>query len=372
MKARKMIFNQKDPYEWDDELFLKAMRENLSFQIANCQPYAELCESIQFHPEQLQKISDLATIPLLSTLFFKRNRLFSMPEESMVIKATSSGTKGLQSQVGFDRETLNMGIRMMIRYFRYYGILSFAPTNYLILGYEPSKHSSMGAIKTAYGVTKFAPALHREYALKDTGTGYEINFSGVQKALTRYAKQPFPVRFVGFPSYMYFLVKQLKELQIQLKLHHKSKVILGGGWKQYADQEIDREEFYELIDSTLGIKRNQCFEFYSAVEHPLPYCKCREGHFHIPAYSRVIIRDILTLQPLPPDQPGLLSFVTPLVNSMPLAAVITDDLATYSEETCSCGNKTPYFDLIGRSGVGKLRTCTVEAAELLTEQGGNI
>ena len=63
---------------------------------------------------------------------------------------------------------------------------------------------------------------------------------------------------------MYFLVKQLKELQIQLKLHHKSKVILEGGWKQYADQEIDREEFYELIDSTLGIKRNQCFEFYSA------------------------------------------------------------------------------------------------------------
>ncbi len=61
-----------------------------------------------------------------------------------------------------------------------------------------------------------------------------------------------------------------------------------------------------------------------------------------------------------------MSFVSPLVLSMPIASVVTDDLAILHDgERCGCGTMTPYFDLHGRAGVSQIRTCTTDAASLL-------
>lgn len=368
MNDRLKLFGQRNPYDLAKSrtVFLRLMRETVRFQQGHCPTYHKMLDAADFQPEDLVTEDDLAKIPVIPTLYFKRNRLFSLPMEKMVIKATSSGTQGTQSQVGFDRRSLLSGILMMVRFFSYHHILSLRPTNYIILGYEPSEHTQMGAIKTAYHTTKFAPALHRAYALRDTGTGYALDIEGLQQALLHYSKQGFPVRFVGFPSHMYFLARTLKKNHIHLQLNRHSKILLGGGWKQFSNQEIDRESFFALIHETLGIERDHCFEFFSAVEHPLPYCKCINGHFHVPIYSRVIIRDVKTLQPVPKGQLGLLSFVSPLVLSMPIASVVTDDLAILQEgEQCSCGIKTPYFDLHDRAGVNQIRTCTTDAASLL-------
>jgi len=368
MNDRLKLFGQRNPYDLtkSQPIFLRLMRDTIHFHRDHCPPYRQMLETAGFHLENLTSEDYLAKIPVIPTLYFKRNRIFSIPEEKLVIKATSSGTKGAQSQVGFDLKSLLTGILMMIRFFSYHHILSLRPTNYIILGYEPSEHTQMGAIKTAYNTTKFAPALHRAYALRDTGTDYELDIEGLTKTLHRYAQQGFPVRFVGFPSHMYFLTNTLKENHIQLKLNRHSKILLGGGWKQFSNEEIDRESFFQLIQETLGIEKTHCFEFFSAVEHPLPYCKCGNGHFHVPIYSRVIIRDVSTLQPVPNGSLGLLSFVSPLVLSMPIASVVTDDLAVLHDGIqCGCGIKTPYFDLLGRAGVSQIQTCTTDAAALL-------
>lgn len=345
---------------------MQAVRENLLFQIENCPEYARLIKARGFSPDDLKTEADLYKIPVLPTLYFKRNRLFSMPEEKLSVNATSSGTKGAQSVVGFDAKSMRLGIAMMTRFLSYHRLISIMPANYLILGYEPSAHTQMGAIKTASGMTRFAPALHKEYALKDTGSGYAPNPEGVKKALYRYAKSGFPVRLIGFPSYLWFLVSELEKQSVCLKLNKYSKVLLGGGWKQFSGERIDSEKLFKAVEKTLGIPRENCFEFFSAVEHPLPYVKCKNGHFHVPIYSRVFIRDVNTLEPVPDGQLGLLSFVTPLVGSMPLLSVVTDDLAiAYPAQKCGCGISTPFFDLKGRAGVGGIKTCTTEASELL-------
>ncbi len=370
MDERKKLFLKKDPYAppKDGTLFLRSARQLAAHHLAHCPDYARIAKAAGFTPDMLKSEADLYRIPVLPTLYFKRNRLFSVPEEKLRVTATSSGTKGAQSFVGFDRKSLALGIGMMFRFFRYYKILSPIPANYIVLGYEPSSHSDMGAIKTAYGTTKFAPALHREYALKDTGTDYALNLDGIRRALLRYAKSPFPVRFVGFPPYMYFLAKILQDEGIRLKLNRRSMILLGGGWKQFSGEEIDRNTFFRLIEDTLGIPRERCFAFYSAVEHPMAYVKCSEGHFHIPCYSRVIIRDPATLLPVSDGTEGLLSFVTPLVTSMPLLSVVTDDIAVRHNGPCPCGLNAPYFDLIGRAGVAGIKTCAAGANEFLGRQ----
>ena len=62
---------------------------------------------------------------------------------------------------------------------------------------------------------------------------------------------------------------------------------------------------------------------------------------------------------------GLLSFITPLVSSMPLTSVCTDDLAVLHDGSgCGCGVSTPYFELKGRAGVSQIKTCTTDALDL--------
>lgn len=368
MSVRRKLFFGRNPYSREGgELFLAAMRETLEKNAAGSNKYAEILKREGFSPEMLKTEADLAKIPPIPTLYFKRNRLFCVPESKLMIRAASSGTSGSTSEVGFDLSSLLIGFGALRRFFRFHRVTSIIPTNYIVLGYEPAKHNRAGAVKTAHLTTKFAPALRREYALKDNGAGYDINIEGIRKAILGYAKSPFPVRFVGFPAYMYFLLKTLEKEGISLALPARSAVLLGGGWKEFSGQSVDRSELLELIEARLGIKKERCFEFFSAVEHPLAYLKCACGHFHIPAYSRVIIRDAETLEPLPEGEAGLLNFITPLVSSMPLCSVITDDIAMMSAEPCPCGNTAPYFDLLARSGVSGIKTCAAEAGERLVD-----
>jgi phenylacetate-coenzyme A ligase PaaK-like adenylate-forming protein len=365
VSAKYKLFFQRDPYAVrSDGLFVDLVKENLRFQIAHCAEYATILQALGFDPEHLQTEADLCLIPPLPTLYFKRNQLLSVNESELSVKASSSGTKGFRSRIGLDRKSMAYGVMMMFRFFSRHKVLSAIPTNYIILGYELTATNDVGAAKTAYGTSKFAPALHREYALKYNGSNYEVNIEGVQAALARYSKQSFPVRLIGFPAYMYFLARELRNRNVALKLNARSKILLGGGWKQFADEEIDRDVFHALIEETLGIDRRNCLEFFSAVEHPLPYLKCENGHFHVPAYSRAIIRDVRSLSPIPYGTAGLLSFVSPLVSSMPLISVVTDDVAVMRPgEDCGCGIGTPYFDLLGRAGVTRIKTCATEAVD---------
>lgn len=371
MDYRKKLFSAKNIYDLKntEDLFLDAVRENSAFQQLNCPDYARIIRAEGFDLDSVRSENDLYKIPALPTLFFKSHTLYSMDESTFKIRATSSGTKGKKSNIGLDRGTYRFGMRMVIKTFSTHNVISPVPTNYIVLGYEPNKQNRMGAVQTAYGTTKFTPALHREYALKFTGSDYALNIEGIQNALVRYGRMGFPVRFVGFPGYMYFLVKALQETGIRLRLNSLSKVLLGGGWKQFSAEKIDKKELYALIFETLGIREENCREFFSAVEHPVTYCDCMNHHFHVPVYSRVIIRDVDTLQPVPNGEIGLLNFVTPLVQSMPLLSVITDDLAVLHDGAeCGCGTLSPYFEIVSRAGVREIKTCAAGAAEML---GGN-
>ena len=101
------------------------------------------------------------------------------------------------------------------------------------------------------------------------------------------------------------------------------------------------------------------------------YRRCPAGHFHVPVYSRGFVRRPDTLEPAPDGEAGILSFVTPMITGMPLLSTMTDDLAVMGRpETgtaCPCGCGTPYFDLLGRAGVGQIVTCAAGAAEQLKE-----
>ena len=368
MDYRKELFAHRDLYDLKgtDDLFFKAVKQNVLFHQTHCPEYAKILRLQGFSPDSLRDISDLYRVPPIPTLFFKSHELYSLPQKKLRINVTSSGTKGRQSHIGFDAGTLYYALRMVLRTFSRHGLISLCPTNYIVLGYQLSRHNSMGVAKTAFGATLLAPALHREYALKDTGSGYEVNMEGIKNALIRYGRMKFPVRFMGFPAYMYFLAREMKESGTRLKLPRGSKVLLAGGWKQFLAEKVDRDELYRMIEDTLGVPETGCREFFGAVEHPVVYCDCRNHHFHVPIYGRVIIRDVDTLLPVENGKPGLVNLITPLVGSVPLVSVMTDDLAVMHDgKTCGCGVDAPYFEILGRVGLQGIKTCAAGASELL-------
>jgi len=368
MKYRHKLFSHRDLYDTvgTDKLFFLSVIENLKYHIDNCSEYWQLLQHQGFHLSSLSSFDDLYKIPPLPTLFLKGHNMISLPYEKLMFKATSSGTKGTPKQVGLDLATSFAALQMVWRTFMYYRLVSPRPTNYIVLGYEPSRHNRMGAAQTAYATTLAAPALHREYALKDTGESYELNQDGIINALLRYEKQSHPVRFIGFPAYLLFLLEGLKEQGIKLRLHPNSKVFLAGGWKQFFQEKTDKQELYAMAEEILGIKEHNCKDFFGAVEHPIVYCDCKNHRFHVPIYSRIILRDVDTLEPVGFETPGIMNLITPLVGSMPLTSVMTDDVAVmHPGESCGCGIHSPWFELLGRAGLENIKTCAAGAVELL-------
>ncbi len=369
------LFFHKDIYNIEDTnaLFLNAILENIKHHTDNCPDYAKIISHQGFSINELEKIEDIYKIPPIPTLFLKKHTLYSAPENKLMLKSTTSGTGGKVSEMALDLSSAWRGMGMVLGTFLTNKLVSIHPTNYIVLGYQPSKRNKIGAVKTAYATTYAAPAIHREYALKDTGTDYVLNIDGIKNALLRYEKMGIPVRFIGFPAYFSFLLKELIDSGIKLKLHPKSLIILAGGWKTFFAEQVDKPALYEMSQEVLGLGGDRSKEFFGAVEHPIPYFNCPNHHFHVPIYSRVLIRD-LNMQPVGYGVPGILNLITPMMTSMPFVSVMTDDLAVmHPSEECGCGINSPYFEILGRVGLADIKTCAANAFELLDiKKGGTV
>ena len=136
--------------------------------------------------------------------------------------------------------------------------------------------------------------------------------------------------------------------------------------KGHADQAISRDALAGRIAHWLGIGRDHVVETFGAVEHCIPYVGCAHQHLHVPVWSRVVIRDLATLRPLPHGQAGFLSFLSPYITSVPAHSVVMGDLAVrHPAGSCGCGCPTPWFEVLGRAGTSSNKSCAAAAADLL-------
>ena len=368
MLSRQRLFWRLAAYDLprSDGAFLRACRDNAAYHIKHCPGYAAICRHLGFTPAQLQTIADLAKIPVLPTLFFKRKALFSMPQWRMAMKVTSSGTSGKFSQIGFDWGCILAEAPMVVNLGFRHHLVSPKPAHCVILGYRPHRSNHTGVTRTMFGLTHFSPPLSRTYALNLVDGAYVPDLDSIAKALKRLERSPFPTRVIGFPSYLWFGLQRMEELGLRVKLPKDSRIILAGGWKQHAAQEVDKKTLYALVNKTLGVPEENINELFGAVEHPIFYNACERHHFHIPIYGRVIIRDPDTLDPLPMGKVGLVNLISPLMTATPTLSVMTDDLGYLTPgKDCGCGKESPYLTILGRVGMGDIQTCAAGASELL-------
>ena len=368
MFSRQALFWFSFPYDLpgSDARFLRAARDNCAYHIRRCPEYRAICREEGFAPGQLRTIEDLSRLPVLPTLFFKRRAVFSMPSWRMAMEVTSSGTSGSFSRIGFDWGSILAGIPMVLRLGFYHRLISCKPANCVVLGYKPHRSSRAGVARTMFALTFLSPPLRRAYALKMEQGRYVPDLDGAVRALERFARSPFPTRVIGFPSYLWFGLKRMEELGMSLSLPPGSHIVLAGGWKQHHSRQVERPVLYGLARRVLGVEEDRIHELFGAVEHPVFFNACKNHRFHIPAYARVLIRDVRTLDPVPLGQPGLVNLISPLMTATPTLSVMTDDLGVLEPgEACGCGLSSPTLTLLGRAGLRDITTCAAGAAQAL-------
>lgn len=370
----KRLFWGRKPYDTEraEKIFLHRMKENMLFQFQNCEEYRELLEHLGWNEEKISLIQSLKEIPFLPTLYFKHHRLDSLPPEKMMTTATSSGTSGNKSVIGYDVKSMWRALGMVLGIGKKHGLWSLRPCHHIILGYEHKsllwgsrKVEEKAVAKTAYGFTFFAPALSRTYALREVNGEYQLNLEEIKQKLIRFSKGHIPVRIMGFPFHAFWLLNMLKEEGISCPLPKGSMMAFGGGWKEYYTQRADKETMYRLVEEVLAIPESRCREFFGAVEHPILYCDCKHHHFHVPIYARVIIRDVDSMEPVENGTVGLVNLMTPMIQSAPVLSIMTDDLGILHEPyECGCGINTPYLEILGRVGMTDITTCAAGAEKL--------
>ena len=368
MKYRRKLFMSKDIYNLQstDSTFINAMKANVDFHMQSCPEYRTALENLDFDKNTLHGIGDLSKIPPLPTSYLKNTSLLSKPYNRFLIKTTSSGTGGKKTLSGFDVSSGLCGLFMALKVFRFHEMLSLRRTNYIILGYQPDKSNQTAMAKALKAITLLAPVKKVEYALIFKDGEYQINTEGIVNAITKFEKQNRPVRIIGFPAYLKMFLEELNERNIKMELHKNSKIMVGGGWKAFFSDEISKDELISMAKHTLGIRKENFKDHFSTAEHPINYVSCENNHFHVPVFSRVIIRDVRTLEPVSNGTPGLLNLVTPLLSSVPYGSIMTDDIAVMKDgNECGCGICSPYFELIGRVGLASIKTCTQTASEFL-------
>lgn len=375
LKPLKEFCSLKAPYEVTsktEEHFITAMRINLFWHQEKSRFFKNLLQQRGFDPHSLTKLEDLDKIPFLLANFFKKHVVLSIEEKDVYLHLTSSGTTGQKSQVFFDQWSLSSAQGMVSSIFDYYGWNTpEEKVNYLLYSYGPRIGSKLGTAYTDQYLCQYAKINDLFYALRNVGNDkHQFDIFGCLRSLEKFAEEGLPVRIFGFPSFLYFTLKKMRELGMPpLSLHKKSLVFLGGGWKGFADQSISKEELYSMINECLGIPDDRLRDGFGSVEHCVPYVECSAHQFHVPVWSKVIIRDVKNLRPLAFGEKGFLQFISPYITSMPLMSVLMGDLASLHDgKNCPCEIETPYFIVYGRAGISKNKSCAVSAAELLRNE----
>lgn len=177
---------------------------------------------------------------------------------------------------------------------------------------------------------------------------FKIDAEGVREDLAvRFAGAP--VALFGTSFALAHLAEEFLEAGTPLFLAEGSVLFETGGYKG-RHRELSKDEFYDLMEAALGLRREQIWNEYGMTELSSQcYARASEGIHRAPPWLRVRIMDPLTGKLCREGEKGLIEFVD-LANVDSVAAVATLDVGSYEGDG---------FRLHGRLKAAPLRGCSL-------------
>lgn len=328
------------------------LRDLTHHHAAHCTPYHNVLNRVFGGPEGL-RMERLEDIPYLPVTLFKTHQLSSVPESEVLKVLTSSGTTGQEpSRVFLDAETASVQSAVLVKVAQHFIGKERLP---MVIVDHPGvlrdrrSHSARGA--GILGMSQFG---HRPfYALRED---MSLNEEGLRAYLDQAAGRRVLVFGFTFMVWQY-LIQPLEHAGSRLDLRD-GILVHSGGWKKLEQASVNPRTFRERVQTATGV--NQVINFYGMVEQVGGvYFENPIHHLHAPIYSEVIVRDPITLEPLPDGQPGLIQVLSCLPTSYPGHSLLTEDLGViHGEDPVGTGMGGRYFEILGRVPKAELRGCS--------------
>jgi hypothetical protein len=317
-----------------------------------CEPYRNVLERVfgSARPPRAERLEDL---PFLPVNLFKTHTLSSVPEAEVVKVLTSSGTTGQQpSRIYLDGETASVQAAVLVKVAQHF--LGKARLPMIILDHagvvrDRRSYSARGA-----GILGMAQFGHRPFYALDQDMA--LDEAGLRAYLE--GANGRPVLLFGF-TYMVWrhFVQALERSGTRLSIPG-GILVHSGGWKKLQDEAVDASEFRRRLRAVAGVDR--VINFYGMVEQVGGvYFENPAYRLHAPIYTEVIVRDPVTLRPLPDGEPGLVQVLSCLPTSYPGHSLLTEDLGVVrGADLEEAGMGGRYFEILGRVPKAELRGCS--------------
>lgn len=354
-----------------EKLFIDAMIENYNFQLKK-QPYIKyLYDKSTINVNTINTIDEIYSIPSLFVETMKYHTFCSIKDSDVHMVLKSSGTGGQKTQSFFDKDSLNRLETLSYNTFENIGYTDKKPVHYFIMAYDISKANNIGTSWSDNFVMSLAPIKSKHWLIEwdEKEKKYFFDEHKWARKFIELSKDA-PIRLLGFPAYMYKLIEEIKRIHGTLSVHEDSFIVAGGGWKNHLGKSMTLNEFANYIEESINLPAKNIGDTYGMAEHGVPYCSCKYGHYHIPIYSRVLVRDPITMNIQPIGQKGLLQLLTPYNIAQPNLSILSKDIVSLGEN-CPCGIDGLYINSISRGGLKKHKGCSIAAQEILNQRRHN-
>ena len=351
-----------------DDLFMQALQEEVIFHYENNEMYKRFCERKGFDPYKPFTIEDIppVSVSVFKELGFKLN---SVPKEDLTLALQSSATSGIPSTIVVDKETAKRQAKAMIKVIGEFIGKERKP--FLIMDIDPrsSYKKLLGARFAAVtGYLRFANKTGYFLKADENNVSY-FDVEGIQEYV-RALETDKPVVVFGFTYILYqHVLQSIEKAGVKIQLPKGSKIIHIGGWKKLESEKISKDLFNDRLSKCFGINPTDVIDIYGFTEQMgLNYPDCECGWKHTSSFVRVLVRDTVTREILPPGKEGLLEFITPVPHSYPGNAVLTDDLGIIDADSCMQGRAGTRFKIVGRMKKAEVRGCGDILSQKLTFQ----
>lgn len=335
----------------------------------HCALFRKICDTWNWQPDRsYERLSDL---PFLYAQAFKEagQALVSVPEAKGQQRLSSSATSGRSSTIVIDRETARRQTRAVSQVLASFIGPQRRPM--LVCDARPAANTPGEVTARAAAMLGFMTfASEREYALGPTMQPDSAAIEAFAEAAMRNGK---PVTLIGFTFVLYVaLLRPLLASGKRWTLPAGSTILHIGGWKKLEDQKVDRAVLAAAARTVFGVPTEGVIDTYGFTEQiGTVHAECEAGHKHAPAFSDVVVRDPVTLRPLPDGTVGLGQFLSLVPTSYPGFSVLTDDLVQITgRDSCKCGRSGTTFVVLGRHKAAEVRGCGDVLAEKIFVGGG--
>ena len=367
MKTDELLeLNPYDDSKRAEELYMQALQEETIFHYEHNEMYKRFCDRKGFDPHKPFTIEDIppVSVSVFKELGFKLN---SVPKEDLTLALQSSATSGIPSTIVVDKETAKRQAKAMIKVVGEYIGKERKP--FLIMDIDPrsSYKKLLGARFAAVtGYLRFANKTGYFLKADENNLSY-FDVEGIQEYVKALEADK-PVVVFGFTYILYqHVLQSIEKAGVQIQLPKGSKIIHIGGWKKLESEKISKDLFNDRLSKCFGINPTDVIDIYGFTEQMgLNYPDCKCGWKHTSTYVKVLVRDTVTREVLPPGKEGLLEFITPVPHSYPGNAVLTDDLGIIDANSCAQGRSGTRFKIVGRMKKAEVRGCGDILSQKLT------